>query len=357
MIEEIALADEETIDSAGNRVRSPLGKALRIRKRENAPRQLFFCIHMDTVYGADSAFQTCELLDNNTVRGPGVADAKGGLAIMLTVVEAIEHSAWRDNVGWEVMINPDEEIGSPGTSFLFDEAAARNDVGFLFEPASGERDMVSARGGSGSFVIVVHGRSAHAGRDPQAGRNAIHVLAEMIVQLSRLTSETVTINVGKVEGGGPVNVVPDLAIGRFNVRIQTSAEQREIVRQIEAIVAEAGKKDGIRVELHGGFHRPPKPLDAATRRLLDEVIAQGRELGLTICHRRSGGVSDGNQLAAAGLPNLDSLGPRGGKIHSEEEFLLLDSLTERAKLAYKLVESIVLKGEEFRPRINTNPHV
>jgi glutamate carboxypeptidase len=337
---EITLQDEQTIDSAGNVVRTPLGQALSIRKRPTAPLRVFLCIHMDTVYPADSEFQTCELLDANTLRGPGVTDAKGGLAIMLTAVEAIERSPWAQQIGWEVLINPDEEIGSPGSSPLFEQAARRNHLGLLFEPAIGESDLVSERGGSGSFAVVVHGRSAHAGRDPQAGRNAIHAMAEMIVNLSRLTSDTIIINVGKVEGGGPVNVVPDLAICRFNVRVRTPDEQRSVVGDIERIVADAGRREGIRVELHGGFHRPPKPLDDATRRLLDATIACGKELGLTLGHRRSGGVSDGNQLAAAGLPNLDSLGPRGGRIHSPDEFLLLDSLTERAKLTALLLMKI-----------------
>jgi glutamate carboxypeptidase len=339
---EIAIGDERTIDSAGGIVSSPLGKALLIRKRPEAARRLFLCIHMDTVYPKESPFQICELLDAGaTLRGPGVTDAKGGLAIMLVLTEAIERSPWAGSVGWEVLINPDEEIGSPGSSALLAEAASRNHAGLLFEPAFGHGDLVSERSGSGSFDIVVHGRSAHAGRDPQAGRNAIHALAEMIVSLSKLASDNVTVNVGKIEGGGPVNVIPDLAIGRCNIRVKTPEDQQSVTRDIQAIVAAAGLRDGISVELHGGFHRPPKPLDAPTRGLLDLALDCGKELGLQLEHVRSGGVSDGNQLAAAGLPNLDSLGPRGGRIHSHEEFLLLDSLTERTKLAALLVMKLI----------------
>ncbi|HZK82925.1 MAG TPA: hydrolase [Humisphaera sp.] len=334
---EIELPDEQTVDSLGRIVRSPLGKALSIRKRPQAPLRIFLCIHMDTVYPIDSSFQRCDPLADNTLRGPGVTDAKGGLAIMLVVAEAIERSALAEKIGWEALINPDEEIGSPGSSPLFELAAKRNHVGLLFEPAYGAGDLVSARSGSASFTAVIHGRSAHAGRDPKSGRNAIHAMASIIVALGRLGSDNITVNVGKVEGGGPVNVVPDLAICRFNVRVRTPDEQRSVTNAIEQIIAEAGTHDGIRVELHGGFHRPPKPLDDRTKRLLDGALACGKELGLTLGHCRSGGVSDGNQLAAAGLPNLDSLGPRGGRIHSSDEFLLLDSLTERAKLTTLLM--------------------
>ncbi|HWE01818.1 MAG TPA: hydrolase [Tepidisphaeraceae bacterium] len=334
---EIALPDEQTIDSTGGIVDSPLGQALSIRKRPQAPLQIFLCIHMDTVYPADGPFQRCDMLDDNTLRGPGVTDAKGGLAIMLVAIEAIERSALADKIGWEVLINPDEEIGSPGSSALFDLAAKRNHLGLLFEPAFAAGDLVSERSGSAAFTIVVHGRSAHAGRDPKSGRNAIHAMAAIIVALGRLASDNVTINVGKVEGGGPVNVVPDLAICRFNVRVRTPQEQQSVAAAIKKIVAETGMQDGVRVGLHGGFHRPPKPLDPATKRLLDGALQCGKELGLTVGHCRSGGVSDGNQLAAAGLPNLDSLGPRGGRIHSSDEFLLLDSLPERAKLTTLLM--------------------
>jgi glutamate carboxypeptidase len=173
-------------------------------------------------------------------------------------------------------------------------------------------------------------------------------MAEMIVQLARLTSDNVTMNVGKVEGGGAVNVVPDLAICRFNVRVKTPDDQKMVTGDIDRIVAAARQHDGIRVELHGGFRRPPKALDAPTRRLLEAAIACGRELGLSIGHRRSGGVSDGNQLAAAGLPNIDSFGPRGGRIHSPDEFLLLDSLTERAKLAALLLMKLASGEIEWK---------
>ncbi|HZL37261.1 MAG TPA: hydrolase [Tepidisphaeraceae bacterium] len=333
----IALPPEETIDSAGHIARTPLGEALSIRKRSEASLRIFLCIHMDTVYPADSAFQKCDLPNANILRGPGVADAKGGLAIMLIALQALERSPWAGNVGWEVLMNPDEEIGSPGSSPLFEIAARRNHVGLLFEPGLGPGDLVSERSGSGNFTIVFHGRSAHAGRDPEAGRNAIHAMAGAIGQLARLTSGGVNVSVGHVEGGGPVNVVPDLAICRLNVRVKTVQDQTQALAAIERIVAEGNCRDGISARLHGGFHRPPKPLDDSTRGLLDYTIACGEELGLRLGHRRSGGVSDGNQLSAAGLPNLDSLGPRGGKIHSPEEFLLLDSLAERAKLAALLM--------------------
>jgi glutamate carboxypeptidase len=332
-VEELRLPPQQMVDSRGQITSQPLGKALRISKRSDARLRAFLCIHMDTVYPPESGFLNVTHIDANTIQGPGVCDAKGGLAVMLVAVEALERSPWATNIGWEVLINPDEEVGSPGSSPLFEEAARRNHVGLLFEPTLPDGSLVAERGGSGSYSAVIRGRSAHAGRDPHLGRNAVVAASEMAVRLAALTHDGITVNVGKIDGGGPVNVVPDLAICRFNVRAKTPADQKLIVTQVESLAAEIGRRDGIRVELHGGFHRPPKPLDDATRALQRNVEQSGRDLGLSITWRYSGGVSDGSQLAAAGLPNIDSLGPRGGNIHSPEEFLLIDSLTERAKLA------------------------
>jgi len=344
-VEELPIGPDESIDSAGNVVHRPLGKALRIIKRPDAPLRVFLCIHMDTVYPPDSLFQRVERLDGNRLRGPGVCDAKGGLAVMLVAVEAIEKSPWADRIGWEVLINPDEEIGSPGSSPLFEEAAKRNHVGLLFEPALPDGSLVAERGGSGNYTLVVYGRSAHAGREPHLGRNAIALMAECAVKLSALTSAGITVNVGHVEGGGPVNVVPALAICRFNVRAKTPADKQRLEAAIQQIVSEANQRDGFRVSLHGGFHRPPKPATQASQRLQQLVEQCAAELHIPVSWRSSGGVSDGNQLAAAGLPNLDSLGPRGDKIHSHEEYVLLDSLTERAKLAWRVVERLVVDGK------------
>ncbi len=348
--EEIPIGHQESIDFRGTVERKPLGRALRIRQRGDAPLRVFLCIHMDTVYPPEDGFTAVTEVDSNTLRGPGVCDAKGGLAVMLTAVEAMERSPWAKKIGWEVLINPDEEIGSPGSSPLFDEAAAGNHVGLLFEPTLPDGSLVSERGGSGSYAVIVHGRSAHAGRDPHMGRNAIHAMAKTIVRLSELSSGGITINVGKVEGGGPVNVVPDLAICRLNVRAKTPADQKHVQEAISQIIHEADRQDGIHVELHGGFHRPPKPLDDGARQLQKMIELAAHELGLSVAWRYSGGVSDGNQLAAAGLPNIDSLGPRGGSIHSHEEFLLLDSLPERAKLAYLVLRSLAENGFTTKTR-------
>jgi glutamate carboxypeptidase len=335
----IDLPPAERVDSAGRVTAQPLGRAIHIVKRPDARVRALLAIHYDTVYTAEHPFQKTTQVDAKTLRGPGAADAKGGLVVLLAAVAALERSDLAARLGWEILLNPDEEIGSPGSSAQFAEAGRRNQVGLVFEPALPDGSLVGARKGSGGFTAVVTGRSAHAGRDPQQGRNAIHALAEYIVALNQSVAAVpgVTVNVGRVEGGGPVNIVPDLAIARFNVRVETSEAQERVEGHLRRLGDEINRRDGLSLRLHGGFTAPPKPFTGATLRLSEHVEACGRDLGLDLRWRPSGGVCDGNRLAAAGLPTIDTLGPVGGNLHSDGEYLLVDTLAERAKLAALLL--------------------
>ena len=331
----LRLEPEQAIDPAGNAVAMPLGQAISIVKRPSAPARVLLNIHYDTVFGPDHPFQSVSQTDFDTLVGPGVVDAKGGLVVMLTALRAFEQSDVTERLGWEVLINPDEEIGSPGSTPLLREAAARNHVGLLFEPAMADGNLVGARKGSGNFTAIVRGRAAHAGRDFHQGRSAIVALADLITRVDAMQAqlEGTTINCGKVEGGGALNIVPDLAIGRFNARAATP-EQASLIESSFTQLAQdvARTRDGISIDLRGGFHAPPKILDERTSRLMDLILDAARELGMSLTHQPSGGASDGNKLAAAGLPVVDTLGPVGGYLHSDREYVRLSSLTERAKL-------------------------
>jgi glutamate carboxypeptidase len=281
-----------------------------------------------------------------------VVDAKGGLVVMLAALEALERGGVADKIGWTVLINPDEELGSPGSSYLFDALAKEHGLGLLFEPALPDGSLVGSRKGSGNFTAVMRGRSAHAGRDIHLGRNAILALAGFIVRLDELNAKGggVTVNVGRIDGGGAVNVVPDRATCRFNVRVTSQAEQSAVEARLAELAETFSALEGYNLTLHGSFTAPPKPADGATLRLLHHAVECGREIGLELDWCESGGTCDGNRLAAAGLPNIDSLGPRGGSLHSPDEFLLLDSLTERAKLAVLLLTRLADGGFEWPAR-------
>jgi glutamate carboxypeptidase len=331
---EIELPPETVIDTTGRLVALPLGKAISIRRRIDAELRVFLCIHMDTVYGKDHAFQQVRWTADRTLNGPGVADAKGGLCVMLVALEALEKSEWAKKIGWEVLINPDEELGSPGSAALLAESARRNQIGLVFEPAHADGALVGERKGSGNFTVVIRGKSAHAGRDFHQGRNAIHAAAELIVALEDInrTGHGVTVNVGKIDGGGPTNIVPDLAIVRFNVRLPAHQPPQRTEAELQRALDRVRSREGIFLEMTGGFNSPPRPMDVQTTRLYQQLADCGNEMGLPLTWHSSGGVSDANKLAAAGLPVIDTLGPCGGNLHSDQEFLLTGTLTQKAKL-------------------------
>jgi glutamate carboxypeptidase len=281
-------------------------------------------------------------VDNQTLRGPGVLDAKGGILVLLTAARAIDRSPVANQIGFEIILTPDEEIGSPGSGSLLVEAARRNHLALLFEPAFPDGSLVGSRKGSGNFTFIIRGRAAHAGRDFHSGRSAILAAAQLIQRFSEPFPNfpDITINCGKIEGGGALNVVPDLAIARFNARVTKPDEQSAVEQRARDLVNEFSTQDGITVTLQGGFHSPPKLLDPRSTTLLNTAIACAQDLGFTLSTKPSGGASDGNRIAAAGVSVIDSLGPVGADLHSDREHVNVRTLVERAKLTALLMLSL-----------------
>jgi glutamate carboxypeptidase len=310
-------------------------KALLVRCRPQAATQILFSGHYDTVYSATHPFQQCTLLDADTLRGPGVADMKGGIVVMLATLQAFESDPVAKNLGWEILLTPDEETGSAGTAELLAQVAPRHQLALVFEPARANGDLVKSRKGTGIFTLTVHGRAAHAGRDPAAGRNAILALAEYLPKVDALNRELpgIMLNVGSVRGGGTVNIVPDLASAEVNIRITRTADESLVLARLRELAAPLNAREGYRLEITGRFNRPPKEVTPTEEILFAAWQACGRELGVRFDWQHVGGGSDGNLLSAVGLPNLDGLGPVGDHLHSPEEFVYLPSLVERAQIA------------------------
>ena len=324
----------EAVDPAGRTVEIEHGRHLHLTVRPTAPVQLLFTGHMDTVFAADHAFQQTRWLEDGVLNGPGVADMKGGISVMLAALKAVEASPYADRLGYEVVINSDEEVGSSASAALLAQAAAGKRAALTYEPAAlPDGTLAGARPGSGNFTITVHGRSAHAGRNPQDGRNALLAAADLALQLDRLKRDGLTVNPSRIEGGSPSNVVPDLAILRVNLRPRTPQIEAEAKREIDEAVAAVSAARDVRIELNGSFGRPPKPLTPEAEALFNLVKQAGADLGQAISWQPSGGVCDGNNIAACGVPVVDTMGVRGGKIHSMEEFLIVESLSERAVLS------------------------
>lgn len=330
----ISLAPRKIIDSHGNRIEKPLGQALHLKKHSELSLQIFLGGHMDTVFPPTSPFQTCKRIDKDTLLGPGTADMKGGLIILLKTLQALERSPWAGKIGWEVLINPDEEIGSPGSNAILSACAKRNHFGLLFEPSFADGSLVSSRKGSANFTVVAKGKAAHAGRDFQRGRNAITALSRFIVKAEKLTQmdKGITLNVGHIEGGGPVNIVPELAICRINVRIEQNEDLNAIKAQFNRWIHEDHNEEGISLNIFEDTNNPPKPFDGKIQALYAALKECADQLNIPLHSKPSGGACDGCRLYAEGLPNIDTLGAVGGNIHTTEEYIHLPSLAERAKL-------------------------
>lgn len=316
--------------------------ALQLSVRPDAPIQLVLTGHYDTVFPKDSHFLRPEYLDDETVNGPGVADMKGGILVMLEALKAFEKSPNKNRVGYNVLLSPDEEIGSPGSAPLLAALGRASHAGLTYEPAMADGSLAGARKGSGNFALIIKGRAAHAGREHHLGRNAVAAMAEFTVALDALNGQRdgVTFNMAKIDGGGASNIVPEMAVGRFNVRMLKTEDMAWIRTEIEAIIKRINTKDGITAELTGDFTRPPKPMAPANAMVFDWVKQAGGLLGQTIKWIPSGGVCEGNNLWASGCPNVDTLGVRGGEIHSDREFIKLPSLIERSQLSALILMKI-----------------
>jgi glutamate carboxypeptidase len=332
----------EKVDAEGHLRAVPAGQHMVVSVRPQANRRVIITGHMDTVFAADHPFQSCKWLDDDTLNGPGTADMKGGLSVMLAGLSAYEASG--GTLGYDVMINSDEETGSLTSAPLIAELAAGKLAALTYEPALPGGQMARARPGSGNYAAIVRGKSAHAGRNPQDGRNAIVAAANLALRLSGEVREGLSINPARMEGGGPNNTVPDLAILHFNLRPRTPELADHARTLIDTLVAAIAEEHDVLVQLHGGVSRPPKPVSETTERLYGLVSEAARDLGQEMTWKDTGGVCDGNNIAACGVPVLDTMGACGGAIHSPDEFLQVSSLAERAKLTALVLHRVEQRG-------------
>ncbi|ANY20271.1 Carboxypeptidase G2 precursor [Tsuneonella dongtanensis] len=331
----------------GSEVEKAHGKHLVLRVRPDAQRRVLLTGHMDTVFPVDHPFQDLRWIDDETLNGPGTADMKGGIAVILHALLSLEGTRAGQALGYDVMINSDEETGSLSSAGLIAELARGKFAALTYEPSAlPDGTLAHARGGSGNYSIVVTGRSAHAGRNPHEGRNAIVAAADLAVRLKAMGHSDLSINPAKIDGGSANNVVPDHAVLRFNIRPKSTEAADEFTSNLKTLLMEIEKAHEVSLRLHGGITRPPKPVDARAQRLFDLVRECGAELGQSIAWQPSGGVCDGNNIAACGVPVVDTMGVRGGAIHSPDEFMIVPSLAERAALS-ALVLARIASGEHI----------
>lgn len=324
----------ETINDKGEVDSFETGPILRATHRPDAAVQIILTGHYDTVFPPET-FTDIADIGGGKLNGPGLADMKGGITVMIEALKTFEAFGDTDKLGYTVILTPDEETGNFASDSFLREAAKKAHIGLTFEPAMEDGALAGARKGSGIWDIVFRGKSAHAGREPEKGRSAVWAACEMALKVEALMGvrDGVVFNVGSVDGGAAVNIVPDNAVLRLGSRAPDPDAAEWAEAQIMAALDDVLKRDGITAHVHGGFYRPPKPRNAAQDRLIGDVRETAKGIGLDLVFKDTGGVCEGNNVFAAGTPNIDTLGVRGGRIHSAEEFMVVSSLSERAGLA------------------------
>ena len=333
----------ETVNQSGEIETIDTGPILRVNARPNAPVQVVMSGHYDTVFPPHAGFNDVTDLGHGRLNGPGLADMKGGLCLMLEALKTFEASAAKELIGYQIVVTPDEEIGNFASAGALTEAASSGAlIGMTYEPCMESGAMSGGRKGSAVYDVVFRGRAAHAGRSHAEGRSAIAAAALFTAGIESLNGryEGVTLNTGKIDGGNAVNIVPDLAIVRFGARAPDAEAAAWADTQIRQLMGEIEKRDGISAHIHGGFYRPPKPRNSAQQALFDAVAGTGRAIGLELEFIDTGGVCEGNNIFAAGVPNVDTLGVLGGRIHSTEEFVETSSFAKRGALSALLLNRL-----------------
>lgn len=335
----IDMRQQDFINMQGEHIQQSYGKALYCRKRPSLKRRILLCGHMDTVFSADHPFQKIEYIDSKRLKGPGVTDMKGGLIVMLYALKAFEQTDAAKQLGWDVLITADEEMGSLASQACFTSIGQQCQAVLVYEPTMDDKGiMAKNRKGNGKITLIASGHSAHAGRNIKEGRNAISYLAEIITAIHALNGKRdgVSLNVGLIHGGTSLNTVPDKAVAKIDIRIRFSEDEKWALEQLSAIQKKFQRK-GYILEINSQFNRPVKRISRATERLFSRLQSVGQHQGLTIQWKDSGGCCDGNNFSQMGLAVLDTMGVRGGNIHTADEYLMIDSLLERAQLSKDLL--------------------
>jgi glutamate carboxypeptidase len=306
----------------------------------NLPRsapQILVLGHIDTVYPLGTLKKMPFRISNGRAWGPGTFDMKGGLVLALFAVDALRSLRAAPGKRLVFLWTSDEEIGSESSRAAIEREARRSDAVLVLEPAFGrEGKLKTARKGIGGAEILVLGRSAHAGIEPEKGVNAVHELAMQIERIMKMAdrSRGITVQTTVVSGGTVSNVVPEHARAEVDVRFSRLADAAALERKLHSL---RPILKGAKVEVRGGINRPPLERTAGVQKLFAHASGLMAKMGLKLDEASTGGGSDGNLTGALGIPTLDGLGAVGDGAHTPHEHVMIRALPERAALLASLL--------------------
>ena len=307
-----------------------------------APRILLIG-HFDTVYPIGSVAARPFRIDGDRAYGCGVLDMKGGLTAGLFALQAIQEAQGALPFAATFIFNSDEEIGSPCSRNIIAQEIPQHDLALVLEPGIDGPAVVMARKGVGIWRLTVDGIEAHAGAEPEKGANALVEMAQKILDINALANQALgtTVNPGVIGGGTKPYVVPGACTLEVDIRVPSAAEQARVAAGLHAIAGRCVVK-GTSARLSGSFHRPPMESGAAARAYLARLQTVAAHAGYPLGEGASGGASDGNLTASAGLPTIDGLGPHGGRAHSPDEFIELRTMALKCRI---LAEFMAATGD------------
>ena len=322
------------------------GDFVRVRRRADGQSQgkaILLLTHMDTVWPVGELARRPFKVDGNRITGPGCLDNKCGQVFLLAVLRAIRDLDITLARPLTAILNSDEEIGSRASRGLIENETSNSDFVLCLEAARPNGALVTARKAAGGFTMNITGKASHAGVAPEQGVSAIHELALQIAELHALNEpdQGITVNVGVVNGGERGNVVAAQARALIDLRAPTVEAGDKTAQRI---LSAKPHHEGIRIDVTGGFGRPPMERTEQVAKLFKLAGKLADSLGLNLTEAATGGGSDASFAGALGVPTLDGLGPVGAGGHSEDEHVMVDSLAERAALLTLLVSHLANEG-------------
>ncbi len=313
------------------------GEHLIIRAFENAAaeKQIFLLGHTDTVHPLGSFRQNPTRVEGDKFYGGGVFDMKANCILMLEVLRAFDELQMNPKLPVTILLSCDEEIGSPTGRSLVESEASRTAFCFVCEPSANGR-VKTGRKGTANYTLKTHGIPAHAGLEPEKGASAILEIARQIPKIYELQNleKGTTLNVCVIKGGTTSNVIPEFADCAVDVRFTSMAEAERIEREIKNLKTFDKK---VSLEITGETNRPPLERNEKTLALYEKAKKIADEMNYQFGETQVGGASDGNFVAALGVPVLDGLGVAGDGAHTLREHILISDIPKRAALIARLI--------------------